>query len=120
MIDHRLRNERLAKEANDPETAVILLDVVLGYGAHMDPAGEIAPIVRTAKARAAKGGRDLTVLGFVCGTTGDPQNLTRQEASLREAGMLLAGSNAEAVRLAARLASQLQRDVPAAVQAIEH
>lgn len=119
MIDHRLRNERLAKEANDPETAVILLDVVLGYGAHMDPAGEIAPVVSAAKARAAKAGRDLTVLGFVCGTESDPQNLARQEANLREAGMFLARSNAEAVRLAAQIARPLARDEPPALQANE-
>jgi succinyl-CoA synthetase alpha subunit len=119
MIDHRLRNERLAKEANDPETAIILLDVVLGYGAHMDPAGEIAPVVSAAKARAAKAGRDLIVLGFVCGTENDPQNLARQEAGLREAGMFLARSNAEAVRLAAQVARPLARDMPAAMQANE-
>ncbi|NQV57568.1 MAG: acyl-CoA synthetase FdrA [Rhodospirillales bacterium] len=41
MIDHRLRNERIITEAEDPETAIILLDVVLGYGAHNDPAGEM-------------------------------------------------------------------------------
>jgi FdrA protein len=119
MIDHRLRNERLAKEANDPETAIILLDVVLGFGAHMDPAGEIAPVISAAKARAAKAGRDLIVLGFVCGTESDPQNLARQEAGLREAGMFLARSNAEAVRLAAQVARPLARDMPAAMQANE-
>ena len=45
MIDHRLRNERIGNEAQDPQTAVILLDVVLGYGAHADPASEIAPVI---------------------------------------------------------------------------
>jgi FdrA protein len=119
MIDHRLRNERLAKEANDPETAIILLDVVLGYGAHMDPAGEIAPVVSGARTRAAKAGRDLLVLGFVCGTEKDPQNLAQQEAGLREAGMLLVRSNAEAVRLAAQAARSLARDNRATMQANE-
>ena len=103
MIDHRLRNERIAKEAADPETAVILLDVVLGYGSHMDPAGEIVPVIVAARKRAAKAGRDLVFVGFVCGTDGDPQNLSRQEAALRDAGMILARSNAEAVRLSARI-----------------
>ena len=102
MIDHRLRNERIATEADDPETAVILLDVVLGYGAHADPASVIAPVVEAAIGRAAAAGRQLAVVGFVCGTAADPQNLQRQEARLREAGMLLASSNAEAVRLAAQ------------------
>ena len=43
MIDYRLRNERIVKEAEDPETAVILLDVVLGYGSNADPARELVP-----------------------------------------------------------------------------
>src|SRR5208337_1872810 len=101
MIDHRLRNERIAKEAADPETAIILLDVVLGYGSHMNPASEIVPAIDVARKRAAKDGRDLGFVGFVCGTEGDPQNLSAQEAALRHAGMILTRSNAEAVRLAA-------------------
>jgi len=101
MIDHRLRNERILKEAGDPEVAVILLDVVLGYGSHPDPASEMAPVIEKAKALAEKAGRHLVVVGFVCGTTLDPQNLSNQEAALQNAGMLLAESNAQAVRLAA-------------------
>jgi hypothetical protein len=103
MIDHRLRSERIAREAADPETAVILLDVVLGYGSHMDPAGEIVPVIVAARKRAAKAGRGPAFVGFVCGTEGDPQNLSKQEAALRDAGMILTRSNAEAVRLSARI-----------------
>src|SRR5579863_6628715 len=104
MIDHRLRNERIAKEARAPETAAILLDVVIGYGAHADPASEIAPVVREAISEAWASGRRLTVVGFVCGTPADPQSLAAQEARLREAGVVLTQSNAQAVRLAARIA----------------
>lgn len=103
MIDHRLRNERIVREARDPETAVLLLDVVLGYGSHPDPAAEMAPAVGAAIAQAAAGGRELAVLGFVCGTQADPQNLERQQAKLRDAGMILTKTNAQAVRLAARI-----------------
>jgi hypothetical protein len=106
MIDHRLRNERIAKEARDPKTAAILLDVVIGYGAHADPASEIAPVVRDAASEALASGRRLTVVGFVCGTSADPQSLAAQEAKLREAGVVLAQSNAQAVRLAARIAKE--------------
>ncbi|HSA86690.1 MAG TPA: acyl-CoA synthetase FdrA [Nitrospira sp.] len=101
MIDHRLRNERLMKEAQDPEVAVILLDIVLGYGSHPDPAAEMVPVIQKARDLAADGGRHLAVIAFVCGTTADPQNLSRQEAALREAGVILAESNAQAVRMAA-------------------
>jgi succinyl-CoA synthetase alpha subunit len=103
MIDHRLRNERIASEAADPGTAVILLDIVLGYGSHMAPAEEIVPVISAARKRSTKAGRNLVFVGFVCGTDGDPQNLSRQEAVLRDAGMILCRSNAEAVRLAAEI-----------------
>jgi succinyl-CoA synthetase alpha subunit len=109
MIDHRLRNERLLKEASDPEVAVILLDVVLGYGSHPDPAAEMAPVIQKARDLATKGGRHLVIIGFVCGTAADPQNLSRQETALREVGVILAESNAQAVRMAASVV--LETDV---------
>jgi len=105
MIDHRLRNERIAIEARDPQTAVLLLDVVLGYGSHPDPAAAMAPEVAAAIAQAAEAGRRLVVIGFVCGTEADPQNLRRQQATLIEAGMIVTKTNAQAVRLAARIAA---------------
>ena len=101
MIDHRLRNERLLQEAADPETAVVLVDVVLGCGAHDDPAAAMAPAL--AEAQQQNGGSAPALVGFVCGTAGDPQGLARQQAALSEAGVLLANSNAEAVRLAAAI-----------------
>lgn len=104
MIDHQLRNERIVKEAADPEVGVILLDVVLGYGAHADPAAEMAPAIRKARALAARRRRRIAFVGFVCGTDGDPQDFARQEAALRDAGMVLAESNAQAVRIAAAIA----------------
>ena len=106
MIDQTLRRERILQEAADPEVAVILFDVVLGYGAHPDPAAELALTLEEARALAAAAGRGLALVGSVCGTAGDPQDLPRQEAALREAGVLLAESNAQAVRLAARIAAR--------------
>jgi len=103
MIDHRLRNERLLKEASDPEVGVILFDVVLGYGAHPDPAAEMVPAIRKAQATARKKRRSLAFVGFVCGTAEDPQGLARQAAALRDAGVLLASSSARAARLAASI-----------------
>ena len=105
MIDYRLRNERIAKEAEDPETAVILLDVVLGYGSNPDPAGELVPALRRAREIATRHGRNLTFVGHVCGTQGDPQGLDLQTNALTQAGMVLTQSNAQAVRLAASLVS---------------
>jgi len=105
MIDFRLRNERIIQEAKDPSTAVILLDVVLGYGSNMDPAGELVPAILEALKVAAKAKRNLFFVGFVCGTDSDPQNLTRQQDMLREAGVILTESNAQAARLAAAIVS---------------
>jgi FdrA protein len=106
MIDQTLRRERILQEAADPEVAVILFDVVLGYGAHPDPARELAVTLEEARVLARAAGRSLALVGSVCGTAGDPQDLPRQEASLREAGVLLAESNAQAVRLAAGIAAR--------------
>lgn len=103
MIDFRLRNERILQEAKDPETAVILLDIVLGYGSNMDPAGELVPAIQGAQRIAAKAKRNILFVGSVCGTEADPQNLSRQEARLREAGVILTESNAQAARLAAAI-----------------
>ena len=105
MIDFRLRNERIIQEAKDPATAVILLDVVLGYGSNMDPAGELMPAIMEAQKVSAKAKRNLLFVGFVCGTDSDPQNLARQEDVLREAGVILTDSNAQAACLAAAIVS---------------
>jgi succinyl-CoA synthetase alpha subunit len=107
MIDYRLRTERIVKEAEDPETAVILLDVVLGYGSIPDPAGELVPAIHRARAAAAAQGRTVAFVGHICGTAADPQDLARQTRALGEAGMALTESNAQAVRLAAAIASAL-------------
>ncbi len=102
MIDQATRVERLLKEAADPEVRIIVLDVVLGWGAHTDPAGELAPVITQARQLAQHDGRTLAVIGFVCGTELDPQGLARQEATLRDAGMVLAGNSANAAWLAGR------------------
>ncbi len=101
MIDTTLRAERILREASDPEVAVILLDVVLGFGAHADPADEIGSAVEEAQSLAKAAGRHLVFVGSVCGTAADPQGLADQEARLRKAGVILADSNALAVRLCA-------------------
>jgi FdrA protein len=103
MIDFRLRNERIVAAARDAATAVILLDVVLGYGAHADPAGALAPAIASATKAAARAGRGLAIVASVCGTPADPQDLADQEKRLAAAGVLLAPSNAQAARLAASL-----------------
>ncbi|MBC7248921.1 MAG: acyl-CoA synthetase FdrA [Anaerolineae bacterium] len=100
MIDNDLRLRRLMQEAADPEVAVIVLDVVLGYGAHPDPASELGPAIRQARTRAAAEGRELIVVASVTGTEEDPQDLSRQVQALEEAGAIVCSCNAAAARLA--------------------
>ena len=105
MIDPRLRQERLLKEADDPAVAVILLDVVIGYGSHPNPAGALAESIRTAKEKAAAQSGYLSVVAHVCGTEGDSQGLQQQERILLEAGALVLPTNAQAARVAAAIVS---------------
>ncbi len=103
MIDLSVRAERIRQEAADPATGVILLDVVLGYGAHPDPARVLADAIRAARATATAAGRDLAIVASVCGTEADPQRLSAQQAQLAAAEVLLAPSNAAAARRALRV-----------------
>jgi succinyl-CoA synthetase alpha subunit len=100
MIDFSLRNGRILEEAQDPEVAVILLDLVLGYGAHKQPAEELGTFIREAKAAANLEGRHLSVVCSITGTDNDPQNKKHVEQALKEAGALVMPSNAAACEFA--------------------
>jgi FdrA protein len=100
MIDPGARAARIVRAAADPTVGVVLLDVVLGHGAHPDPAGVVAAAVREARGV----DRPMAFVASICGTAADPQGFDAQARTLREAGVLLAGSNAAAARLAIRLA----------------
>lgn len=100
MIDATLRNERLIKEASHPSTAVILFDVVLGYVASPDPAGDLIPAIKEAKKIAKERGHSIGFIAHVCGTEEDPQNLKLQEQKLGEVGVLVFPTNALASRVA--------------------
>jgi FdrA protein len=103
MIDPTLRNQRILAELNDPQTAVVLFDLVLGYGASTEPARELLELIEHARLQAA--GKDLPVLiSHVCGTEADPQVRSRQVDTLREAGVLVAGCNAQAALWASHVA----------------
>lgn len=101
MIDNDLRLRRLRQEAADPEVGLILLDVVLGEGAHPDPAAELAPAI--AAARAAR--PELEVVALVVGTDADPQGLDAQIQQLSDAGAYVVQTTSAAVsHIAQRLA----------------
>ncbi len=117
MMDNELRIRRLLEEAADPSVAVIMLDVVIGFGSHPDPASELAPAVAKAKNLAAKAGRYLEVVAVVTGTDEDPQDLNAQIKQLKEAGAWVDTSNEVVVRYAGRLLQALNQ-TPEAVAAL--
>jgi len=109
MMDNELRIRRLMEEADDPQVAVIMLDVVIGFGSHPDPACELAPAIAKAKAKAKEAQRYLEVVAVVTGTDEDPQSLNSQVEKLREVGVWVETSNDAMVRYAGRLLRGLNR-----------
>lgn len=105
IIDPTLRVQRLFGQAEDPRVAVVLLDVVLGYGAHPDPAAVLAPAIVEARRRAEQEGRHLAVVAHLVAADQDPQDPAAQAGRLSEAGVVLAPTNAAAARLAAAIAA---------------
>jgi FdrA protein len=101
MLDPEARARHVRAAGADPAVGVCLLDLVLGRGAHPDPAGPLAAAVREARATAAAAGRALAVVASVVGTAADPQGLPGQTAALRAAGAEVLPSNAQAARFAA-------------------
>jgi succinyl-CoA synthetase alpha subunit len=106
MIDNDLRIRRLLQEAADPEVGVIIFDVVIGYGAHMNPAEELGSAVEQARQIAGESGRQIHFIASVTGTEQDPQGLQNTIISLKRAGVIVCSSNAAAARLTALIVAK--------------
>jgi FdrA protein len=111
MIDPTLRMERIAAEAADPTCGVLLLDLVLGHGAHPEPGIELADAIRAARATAGEAGRELPVVVALVGTAGDPQGLPGTAEMLSAAGAHVYVSAAQATRRAVALLHGEVRDL---------
>ena len=96
MIDPAVRSTHLASALRDDSVGVILIDLVLGFGGHAEPAAEIARTVE------AVGDHDKTLVASICGTDRDPQNYMRQYGILQKAGFFAVGSASDAATTAAR------------------
>ena len=103
MIDFSTRNKRIIQETKDKETAVILLDLVLGYGANLNPLPGILPVIDKAKQLAQEENREIPVVCSVTGTDEDPQNRRHVVEALKKTGVIVCGSNAEASKLSKRI-----------------
>ncbi len=103
MIDPKVRTDMIVKAGSDGNVGVLLLDLVLGKGAHENPAEPLASAVEEARRSAAQDGRQVAFLAYILGTAGDPQGLEAQAAQLQEAGIRVFSTNADAARYAAML-----------------
>lgn len=107
MIDPTIRNSRIIEEAKDKEVALLLLDFELGYGSNDNPAGIAIESINIAKKIAEQDGRRLVVIGYILGTEYDKQDKNKQEKMLKDNGVFLANSNAQASRIAKNILKYL-------------
>lgn len=98
IIDLGLRIEWLREEMADPGVKVVLMDLVLGYGANRDPGTELAEAIKECRRGLIDGGPLVFV--HVCGTDDDPQHATYQQKLLYDAGVFMFSTNAQAARAA--------------------
>ncbi|MBM3404943.1 MAG: acyl-CoA synthetase FdrA [Bacteroidetes bacterium] len=105
MIDYTLRNKRILEEASDHETAIILLDVVLGFGSHPDPASELVPVIM--KARETR--PEILFIASVTGTEKDPQNRKVIIQKLENARVIVMPSNVAAAELCGQIILRLSQ-----------
>jgi FdrA protein len=103
MIDYSLRLKKLEEESRDEDVAVLLLDVVLGYGAHLAPQDELVPVLSKIKKDTC-----IVLICAVVGTDDDPQNRQQVITALQDAGAIVTTTNAEACSLAVRIIQSLR------------
>ncbi len=109
MIDPSTREERIVKEMEDPEMAVMLLDMVLGYGSHEDPSGAILDSLKKAKEKFKERGGYLSIVASITGTAGDFQNMEEQKKKLESIGCVVMPSNYQASMLALKIIREVAK-----------
>ena len=97
MIDPDTRIQFFQKAAQDESTAIILFDVVLGYGSHEDMAEALIPGIEKIQKETQANGKNIYFVATVCGTDQDPQDIDEQKAKLEKAGVILRDSNNQAI-----------------------
>ena len=105
MMAPELKMERMVEELVNPDVSVVLIDMVIGYGAHQDQAGEFLRALDTAKTKNTAATEGTLIVASVCGTDSDSPSRKDQAAILEKAGVIVCGSNAQAATVAAKAAS---------------
>ncbi|MCK8058549.1 MULTISPECIES: acyl-CoA synthetase FdrA [unclassified Fusibacter] len=108
MIDPGIRTSIINHDMGQ-QVAVLLLDIVFGYGAHPDPVGEMLSALVAAKKRARLQGGYLSVICSICGTDKDPQDYEASRSVLNEIGVIVAESNAQASMIAKELLNRVNQ-----------
>ena len=101
MIDPSIREERLESELADPKVAVVLMDFVLGYGAHENPAGQIQDLIVRSRSRRPHQAGHLSIIASITGTDADYQDTAEQKRLLESINCVVMPSNYQACRVAA-------------------
>jgi FdrA protein len=102
MIDQTERTRRFLEEINDPQTVVILMDFILGWGSHEDPVSDMQEAFIKWNAL----NRKIPIVSHVCGTELDPQDYNKSISRLTSNGVYVMSTNAQAARLAALIATR--------------
>lgn len=106
MIDPSTRTDRMLADI-DGTVAMVLFDVVLGYGSHQNPAKEAADAISRVKSELKKIDKTVVAVASITGTKGDPQDFEQSRALLEAAGVVVMPSNAQAVRFVQRLMERI-------------
>ena len=99
MIDFSLRNQRILEEVKNPDVSFLIIDLVIGYGANMNPMDEFIPTIR--KARVSN--PEIPIISFVTGTDNDPQEKVTLIKTMKELGVHVVNSNKQAAILASNI-----------------
>ncbi len=104
MMAPDLKMERVVKALCDPAVAVVLMDMVIGYGSHPEQSKLAVEALARAEKESNGKSREKIVAASVCGTESDRPKRSSEAAALEQAGVKVFASNTFAARWAARAA----------------
>ncbi len=108
VMDPSILVPRMIQEGDDPETAVLLFDLLLGHGVHEDPAGVLCGAVKEIREKCEKEGRYISIVASICGTDLDPQGYAGQVKKLEDLGVTVLESNGRAAILAGMIVKEAE------------
>lgn len=111
MIDPSTRLEVLKDIVKEEDTAIVLLDNVIGYGSSKNMASILSKAVKETKEYLINKNREVIFVASVTGTVEDIQNYSEEVEILKEAGILVFDSNANAVKMSLKILDRIGEKV---------